>query len=420
MRLPVLLKLSARSVGRNMRRSALTASAMALGLALLIFGRGLADGGHEQWIDSGVRLGSGHVAIQATQYLETNRLEHHLNGEQTARVIEALSEPEMQDRILRWTPRLAVMGLASSTASALPVRIEGVDPGTEPSFSELGQYLQEGRYLEEGDRLRAYVGSQFAERLELKVGSRFVLTAQGATGEVESQLMRVAGIFSTGVREMDESFIHVPIEIVREWLQAPDAVTTVAVLLPRSRDTDPTVAALKARLASVPGVRVLGWRQASPDLDSAVRIDDYGSYVFHVILFAIVALAILNAVMMSVLGRQREFGILQALGLTGRETGLIVFGEGLFLTAASGVVGMIGGFIITKGVFGNGLDLSALMENKTAAGGGVIDPVVIPAFNFDQVLVSLGFIILIGTVSSLYPAFRASKLDVAEAMKFEQ
>jgi ABC-type lipoprotein release transport system permease subunit len=212
MRLPALLKLSARSVGRNVRRSALTATAMALGLALLIFLRGIADGGHEQWIDSAVRLGTGHVAIQAPNHLETNRLEHHLNEEQTDRVIAALADPEVEDLILRWTPRLAVTGLASSAASALPVRIEGVDPDLETSFSELGDYLSEGRYLEEGDRLHAYVGVEFARRLELDVGSRFVLTAQGATGDVESQLMRVGGTFRTGVMDLDECLIHVPIE----------------------------------------------------------------------------------------------------------------------------------------------------------------------------------------------------------------
>jgi ABC-type lipoprotein release transport system permease subunit len=403
-----------------MRRSALTAAAMALGLALLIFSRGLAEGGHEQWIDSAVRLGTGHVAIQAPNHLETNRLEHHLDEAQTHRVVRALEDPEVEDLILRWTPRLAVTGLASSAASALPVRIEGVDPDMEPSFSELGQHLTEGRYLESGDRLRAFVGVEFARRLELEVGSRFVLTAQGATGEVESQLMRVAGIFRTGVKEMDESFIHVPIETVREWLEAPGAVTTIAVLLPTSRATEPTVAALEGHLDGARGIRVLGWRQASPDLDSAVRIDDYGDYVFHVILFAIVALAILNAVMMSVLGRRREFGILQAIGLTGPETGLVVFGEGLFLTAASGIVGMILGFIVTWGIFGDGLDFSAMMENEMEFAGGVIDPVIVPAFHFDAVLLSLFFIVIIGTISSLYPAFRASKLDVAEAMKFEQ
>jgi ABC-type lipoprotein release transport system permease subunit len=420
MKLPALLKLSARSVGRNVRRSALTAAAMALGLALLIFSRGLADGGHEQWIDSAVRLGTGHVAVQAPEHLETSRLEYHLDEARTDRVLEALAAPGVEELILRWTPRLAVTGLASSAASALPVRIEGVDPTLETSFSEMGKHLVEGRYLEDGDRLQAFVGSEFARRLEIEVGSRFVLTAQGATGDVESQLMRVAGIFSTGVKEMDESFLHVPIETVRAWLQAPGAVTTVAILLPTSRATESTVAALDAELGQDAGIRVMGWRTASPDLDSAVRIDDYGDYVFHVILFAIVALAILNAVMMSVLGRRREFGILQAIGLTGPETGLVVFGEGLFLTAASGVVGMILGAILTYGVFGDGIDFSAMMENEMELGGGVIDPVIVPSFHFDQVILSVGFIVIIGTLASLYPAFRASKLDVAEAMKFEQ
>lgn len=420
MRPAALLKLSARSVGRNVRRSVLTAAAMALGLALLIFSRALADGGHEQWIDSAVRLGTGHVAVQAPEYLETNRLEHHLGADATRRVTEALAEPEIQRRILRWTPRLAVMGLASSAASALPVRIEGVDPEREAAFSDLERHRTEGRYLEPGDRLRAFVGAEFARRLELRVGSRFVLTAQGASGEVESQLMRVAGIFSTGVQEMDESFIHVPIETMRTWLDAPGAVTTVAVLLPSSRDTEAVVRALEARLGGAEGIRVLSWREASPDLDSAVRIDDYGDYVFHTILFAIVALAILNAVMMSVLGRKREFGILQALGLTGPETGLVVFGEGLFLTAASGIVGMILGAIVTWGVFGDGLDFSAMMENQMELGGGVINPVIVPEFHPGQILVSLLFIVVIGTLASLYPAFRAARLDVAEAMKFEQ
>jgi ABC-type lipoprotein release transport system permease subunit len=155
-------------------------------------------------------------------------------------------------------------------------------------------------------------------------------------------------------------------------------------------------------------------------MDSAVRIDDYGDYVFHVILFAIIILAILNAVLMSVLGRRREFGVLQALGLTGAETGLVVFAEGLFLTAASGLVGLVVGFAVTWIFFRDGLDFSGMMEEGMTASGGVIDPVIIPIFRSGQVVVSLLSILVIGTLASLYPAYRASRLDVAEAMKFEQ
>jgi ABC-type lipoprotein release transport system permease subunit len=294
-----------------------------------------------------------------------------------------------------------------------------VDPARERVFSTLPDQLRDGRYLEPDDRLHAFVGEDLARRLDLKVGSRFVLTAQVASGQVEGQMMRVAGIFHTGIQEMDEGLVHVPIGTVRRWLGVPGAATTLAVLLESTRDTDGVVRRLDQELDGAEGIRVLGWRQASPEMDSAVRIDDYGDYLFHTILFAIIALAILNAIMMSVLGRRREFGILQALGLTGGETGLVVLGEGLCLTAASGLIGMVAGFIFTWVFFRHGLDFSAFMESMTAS-GGVINPVIVPVFRLDQVFLSVVSILVIGTLASLYPAFRATRLDVAEAVKFEQ
>lgn len=414
-----LFLLAFRSVGRNTRRSALTATAMALGLALLIFFRGIAEGVHEQWIDSAVRLSTGHVAIQAPEYLETGRLEHRLDSTQVARIVGALQDPDAAQQVKAWSERLTVSGLASSAASALPVEIHGVDPAQERRFSALIGQLKEGDYLESGDRLRAYVGAGLARRLQLDVGSRFVLTAQTAAGDVEGQLVRVAGIFETGIEEIDQGVVDVPLETVRSWLGVPGAATTVAVLLGSSRDTEAAVRRLRTALDGTQGIRVLSWREASPEMDAAVRIDDYGDYMFHVVLFAIIALAILNAILMSVLGRQREFGLLQALGLTGGQTALVVLGEGLFLTAASGLVGMALGFGFTWGFFRNGLDLSAFMQGMTAS-GGIIDPIAVPIFRYNQILLSLLSIAVIGILASLYPAFRASKLDVAEAMKFEQ
>jgi ABC-type lipoprotein release transport system permease subunit len=419
MKTPALLLLSFRSVGRNARRSILTATAMALGLALLIFFRAIGEGVHEQWIDSAVRLGDGHVAVQAPEYLETGKLEHRLDSTQVAEVVHALDEPAVARHVRSWAPHLTVDGLASSATSALPVSIEGVDPAKEKVFSTLPEQTAEGRYLEPDDRLRAFVGVELARRLDLKVGDRFVLTAQTATGDVEGQMMRVVGTFHTGIQELDQGLIHVPIATVRRWLGVPGAVTTVAVLLDRSQAAEAVAARLDAALDGADGIRVLGWRQSSPEMDAAVRIDDWGDYIFHVVLFAIITLAILNAVMMSVLGRKREFGILQALGLTRRETGLVVLGEGLFLTAAAGLAGMLLGFAFTWGLFRNGLNLGSLMEGMTVS-GGVISPIVVPHFRLQQVVISLVSILVIGTLASFYPAVRASKLDVAEAMKFEQ
>ncbi len=232
--------------------------------------------------------------------------------------------------------------------------------------------------------------------------------------------MRVVGTFRTGVQEMDEGIVHIPVSTARTWLGTPGAATTVALLLDTSRRTERVVELLRERLDGSEGIRVLGWPEAQPDLESGVKIDDWGDFVFHGILFAIVALAILNAVMMSVLSRQREFGILQAIGLTGFDTSVIVFLEGLFLTAASGIAGMLLGFAVTWGFFGDGFDVSTFVSSEMEFSGGIIDPVIIPVFRVDHLILSMVTIAVIGTLASLYPAWRASRLDVAEAMKVEQ
>ncbi len=419
MRAFVILRLALRSVGRNARRSVLTAAAMVLGLALLIFSRSLADGGHEQWIDSAVTLGAGHVAIQAPGYLESASLDHRLDAASVDRAVAAV-RATLGAELAAVAPRLAVEGLASAPASALPVRIEGVDPELEVAFSNMPSRLTEGRYLAPDDRLSAFVGVELARRLDLEVGSRFVLTAQSSAGDIQGQLVRVTGLFRTGIPEVDEGLVHIPIETARTWLGTPGEATTVALLLSSSRFSDAAVARLRSATAEDAGLRVLGWQETSPELHDAIVIDDVGDYIFHGILFAIVALAILNSIMMSVLGRRREFGILQAMGLTRAQTGWVVFGEGLFLTFASGLVGVVVGMLFTWGFFRNGLDFSAFMENDMAFSGAIIDPVIVPEFHVRQIVLSLYSILLIGTLASIYPALRASRFDVAEAMKFDQ
>ena len=417
-RIPTLLRLAARGVRREARRSLLTASAMALGLALLMFTRSLADGGHEDWIDAGVRMGAGHVLVQAPGYRESQSLDDRLSGNQAGAALAALAVLEGPLAPLATTVRLSTNGLASSASSALPVVIDGVDPKTEAGFSQAAERITEGRYLEPGDRLAAYVGQGLVERLGLSLGSRFVLTAQATDGEIQGQLVRVVGVFRTGLPEVDEGLVHIPISIARSWLGAGDAATTVGALLPVSAVAAEVAEAVRFDMGT-DDVRVLGWREAYPELDAALRIDDYGDYVFHGILFAIVALAVLNTVLMAVLHRKREFGVLQALGLTPAETGLVVFTEGLLLTALAGVVGMIAGATLTWVFFRNGLDFSAFISEEQTFGGIVIDPVIVPEFRMVQVMQSFLSIAVVGTVASIYPAYHATKIDVGEALKFE-
>ncbi len=417
----IRLRLALRNLRRQKRRSVLSGSAMVLAMALLVFSRAIAEGGHEDWIDSGVRMGDGHVSVQAPEYRTRRSLDYRLSPEIRAAVRDALKSPEVSSRLVASAPRLMVQGLASSPSAALPVAIMAVDPELEREFSALDEKLVEGRWLEQDDRLRAYVGTRLASRLKLKENSRFVLTAQDANGDISGQMVRVAGTFRSGIPEMDEGFIQIPLATAQEWLGVPGAVTTEALLLRNSRDVGPVRRELASALADWSDeAAVLEWRESMPELDAAVRMDDWADYVFHLVLFVIAATAIVNTILMSVMYRTREFGVLRALGLERGEVGRVVFIEGMVLTAISGFVGMALGAAIVWGFFRNGLDFSAMWDMEMEAAGIIIDPVIVPRFHWNQIVQSLFFILAIGSLSSIYPAWRATRIDVAEAMKFEE
>ena len=415
-RLPTLAWLALRNLGRELRRSALTAAAMAVGLALLIVSRTLADGAHEDWIDSGVRLGTGHVVFNSPGYRDSGSLDDRMSPAQVESAIAALHGALAPDEVLA-SVRVGARGLASSPEGAVPAWILGVDPANELAFSRLGTDVLEGRYIEKGDRLHAFIGEGMATRLDLRIGSRMVLTAQVASGGIEGQLVRVAGLFRTGLAELDEGIVHIPLGTAREWLGVEGA-TSVAALLPHSTLTE-GVRDQAAVAVGAAGVEVTDWVESTPELYSAVKIDDAGDWVFHFILFAIVALAILNAVFMSVLNRKREFGLLRALGLSARETGLVVFIEGVLLTAASGVVGVGIGFGLVWLFFRNGLDLTELMPADLTFGGIVFNPVMYPVMEVRQLTQSMFLTAVIALSASVYPAWQAAVLDPAESVKVE-
>ncbi len=417
-RLALFVRLALRSVARNARRSILTAAAMILGLAVLMWSKAISDGAHESWVTGAVRIGTGHVAIEAPGFAKSGSLADRLGAEQLAAAMAALRAPEVAGRVRAAAPRLVVSGLASSAAAAVPVQIQGVDPAAEARFSTLPGSVVGGAFLAPGDRIAAFIGAGLARRLALGVGSRFVLTAQAASGEITGQLARVAGTFQSGLPAVDEGLVYVPLATAQGWLGAPGAATTLAVLLTSSRATDRVVDALRRRLP--PAVAVLSWREAAPALDSAIRIDDWSGYAFLLILLVIVALAILNAVLMSVLNRRREFGVLQALGLTHRETSVVVFTEGLLLTFVSGVLGIATGFGVTWLFWRHGLDLSGLMSGDITFSGALVSPILVPEFRASQVLLCLTATVLIGIAASFYPARQAGRIDVAEAMKFDR
>ena len=418
----ILFGLAMRNLRRNFRRTLLTTLAMILGGSLLIFSFSLGDGSHEQWIRSGVRMGSGHVSIERPEFRTSRKIEDRLAVEVRQAAERAIESPDIAPLVLAASAKLTISGLASSAVGARPVQIVAVDPIAEADFSMLDDQLVEGRYLEPDDRRLAYVGAGLVSSLDLRLGSRFVVQAQDTGREIAGQLLRVVGIFRSGVPAIDQSTIHIPLATAGEWLGSRQDVTNVGVVLVDSTVSGRVVRRLERSLQGAVErgeAQVIEWQEANPALASAVAIDDFGNYVTNGLLFTIIAFGIMNTVLMSVLHRHREFGMLQALGLTPIQTGSIVLFEGLTLTAISGATGVGVGLLATWYFFGDGLDFSKMFEEMTFS-GVVIDPVIVPDFRLSRSLQAVAFICTVGALASIYPALLAAKIEVTEVMKFDR
>jgi len=420
----VVARIAVRNVRRQLRRSVLTSSAMVLGIALLMFVRALEGGAHLMYVDTATRMGTGHIAMEHPDYIGSQDVEDRIAGADLDRAVQAVRASAGPDELVAVFPRVNVGGLAQSASSSIPVRIGGVDPTLERDVSFFADKVVEGRYLEPDDRLEAIIGAGVAERLRLELGSRLVLMAAGSGGELESQLVLVTGIFRTGVPEVDRGVVQLPLATAREWLELGDDATSVSVILSADRRTEAIASAIRQRLdqagVAPEGLAVRPWWEAMPDLHAGLRADAVQTYIMLLILLAIVALAVVNSILMAVLNRTREFGVLRALGLNRRSVGGMVMAEGLILTLASGLAGMLLGLAISVGLFRDGVDISFLFGGDVAFAGAVVDPVIPPAILASDVIAIISIVVAMGILATLYPAWQATRIEPAEAMKTDE
>jgi len=430
---PLLIKVSWRNLWRNPRGTLLTALALGLGLSLLLISLGLLDGGHEQTIADGVRFGPGHVVIQAKGYQETNSDELLLS----ARVVsssEAFLQSDTIKQLVRGvSPRLLATGLLSSAANASGVRIMGVIPQDERAVSLIPQRMIAGSYLSNdtppsnGRPSAAVIGIDLARKLEVKVGSKVVLMTQAlrqpgadtrnsSGDEMESTLLRVTGIFRTGLQAVDANIVQVPLPAAQSLLGVTGGqVTQVALLLAEESDSPLVAKALRRQLTDA-SVEVLTWRQSIPMLAQILGLDHAFNYIMNGVILAMVGLGILNTILMRVLERHYEFGVCKALGLRPGQLAVMVIGESLALTAISLSLGLVFGLSIEHYFATSGLDLRLLFRRGLPP-ALVFDPILYSRLSPNRIVWSVSIVFVMATIISFYPALKAARIDLPDALK---
>ncbi len=419
----VLLRLALRNALRNVRRTLLTAIAISVSLALLIVFLGLGDGVHEKMVESGVGMGLGDVLVQAAGYADDPSLDRLIQDPEEKRK-RLLGLPG----VAQVAPRLRSEALVSAGATSVGVELSGVDPRVEPLVSKIDTpaAMIAGHALAPPARPRAQselpplvLGKDLAQTLDVELGDRVTLTLRAANGgETRSGAFEVSGIFATGVHEVDAFWCETPLADTQRLSGAGDGVTMLAAFLDNVAQTPRATLTIRNALAGAP-LEVLPWMQAAPELYAVIAVDEGGIYAMMAIVFIGVAAGILNTLLMSVVERTREFGVLLALGTTPRQIVAIVLTEASLLGVAATLAGLAVGLAVNQHFAVVGYDLTHWMGKTYEASGILIPKQFFPQLDPTKVAISAAVIFGLVMAGAAYPALRAARLEPVEAIRHE-
>lgn len=401
------IKLAWRNLFRNHRRTFIAGSAIGIGLAAMIFIDALIIGMEENMVRTATSSFLGQAQIHAEGYRTEREVESTINDGQA--VFEALSR---DPRVKACTPRVMSLAMVSSSANVRSCQLIGVRPDSERALSQIDDTIQEGAFFASDKSLDAVLGGALAEILEVELGDRLVVTASEAeTGDLAQALFRVSGIYRFGSREMDTGMVFVRIKKARELLGIGDGIHEIALTFENA-----TIAETPAHpfwdAYSGDGNEAVGWPVLVPELKAVFQYSQLSLVIMGGILFAVVALGIVNTLFMSIYERMFEFGVLRAIGTRPVRLWALIVCEAAALAVLSVVLGTILGGVVTGIIARTGIDYRGIEMV-----GVTLRDLIYPVLTLKQFVVYPFWVLVLTVLVAFYPAVHAARVPAAEALR---
>ncbi|MGE4544740.1 MAG: ABC transporter permease [Pedobacter sp.] len=404
------LVLAWKNLWRNRRRSLITLAALSISLMLMQGFHNLAIGTYARMIDSGVRAGSGHIALYRGDYEQSRDETLTFNPAKLEKQLLGMTE------VAHALPRVYLPGLAQSSRESRGILLTGISPPGEYAVNPFLRKLPAKSMLDSLDSRDALLGSKLLSELKLAVGNKLVITVQNRQGELASELFRVRGMVQTGLRDVDGSLVMVGWEKAAAMGGFPGEIHELALILKQADDEAAVMPILLQRLQASP-IRAVAWDQAMPNLANSIKLDYASQKFMFVIMIVIVSIGVINTMLMSVMERIREFGIILAVGATPGRLCRMILAEGLALGVISVLAGSLLGSLLSWYLVVHGIDLRQLMPENMEFGGVIFDPVIRAKWDILWMIKISIYLMLIAIAASLYPAIKAARLAPATAMR---
>ncbi|MBN1304515.1 MAG: ABC transporter permease [Anaerolineales bacterium] len=395
-------KMAYRNLGRNRRRSLLSALALSIGLALMLFIASFYEGEMRSSMESTLRLDSGHLQIRAADY-DPDKLsvawEYLIeNPGQVAEQAAKLNQVDVA------TPRLIASGIVAVGDQSAGVEIMGIDPAS--SASDPYRRLTSGQFLTTDDREGILIGYPLADSLGLKAGDQLNLLVNTSNGTVDEQFFTVRGIFTTGTTTYDKGIVLLPLSKAQAFSGAENRASIIFVLLKDREQAGALAAALESS-----NYQVETWKDLNEIL---VLMEDFSNaylLILNLIVVGVTATVIVNTLVMSVFERTREIGILTAIGMKGRQISALFLTEASILALGGIAFGLLLGWGLSA-YFGR----VGIYFGDLGMTGFLIGDRIYTYLTLSDSLYLTVMTLIITLFASLYPARLASRMEPVEAL----
>ncbi len=405
-----------RNLGRNRRRTLITAAGLAFGYLAVVVLIGLMDGLTAEMIESGTGVLSGQLQVHDLEYRPERKIYDTIGGRSGADVNRLVREIAADPVVEAAAPRVFAGGLVSSGESTVAGILMGVDPELETRVSSLVNGMVRGRAPAAGTN-EILVGTEMARQLEVDVGDEIILVAPAADGSMGNDLYTVSGIFQSGMAELDASYAVVPIGSLQILVALdPGRIHEIAASVTNPWLAPEAAARLTAELSPLGlDVEVAPWTELRPEMLDYAQLADGWRFIVIFIVFAIAIFGVANTMLMATYERRREIAVMLALGTTPFSIVRTVLSEALAL----GILSLAFGAAITFPVmfwFHNAPpDLSWIYGDYTIF-GALIRPRLRVEYHFAMALWTGVALLITALLASLYPAARAARVPPADTL----
>ncbi len=398
-----------RNIWRNKLRSSIVIMAVTIGLFGGLAASGLMKGMVFDLLRNTIETQTSDIQIHNKNFIANNEVEFLIAN--TSSVIAQIVSNKSVKAVCQ---RTKSFGMASTATTGVGVMIIGIQPEKEKQVTKIYTKIGpgDGSYFTSEKKNRVIISKKLAKKLNAKLKSKIILTFQDYDGNLTGASFKVEGIYKTQNTMFDNQNIFVRKMDIDRLLNMPENTShEIAILLNDYQQTPITVTAIKKQ---IPNFLVQGWYDIDPYLKLTSSLTSYMLFIFMSIIMLALGFAIVNTMLMVILERTKELGMIMAIGMNRYKVFKMIMYETTMLAIVGGIVGIAISMLFTW-YFGKvGIDISSVGQGFESLGYSSVMHPVLEFFDYIDVIV---MVMITGIIASIFPTIRALKMKPADAVR---